>query len=113
MEKKHKDELRRNRVRLVEELHVGDDLLALLVQTRTLTEEMVERIKVFLNQIYLNIIIRNGDNWCMCVCVCMYVCVCVCACVRVCVCACVRVCVCACARVCVCACVRACVHVCG
>ena len=49
MDKKHKDELRRNRVKLIEELHVGDDFLGLLVQNRILTDEMVERIKVFLN----------------------------------------------------------------
>ena len=49
-----------------------------------------------------------------CVCVCVSVCVCVRACVRACVCVCVsvRVCVCAWVRVCVCVCVRACVCVC-
>jgi len=49
MENKDKDNLRRNRVELVQNLDVGDSLLAFLVGKHILTEEMDERIKVCLN----------------------------------------------------------------
>ena len=49
MDDAHIRKLRKNQVKLIKRLDVGNDLLAFLVGNHALTEEMVERIEVYLN----------------------------------------------------------------